>query len=89
MALPTQEEWDKALAEMESLRAGFQKLLKQAHSVGGIQTPRMEGDNLAIILCSYFDDPEQPVDEETGWGADAIDGCNEVLAAIRKHFETN
>lgn len=56
-------------------------------SLGGIRTTRMEGDNLAIILCSYFDNPEQENDDETGWTPDAVAGCEEVLAAIRAHYE--
>ena len=55
--------------------------------LGGIKTPRMGGDNLAIILCTYFDNPEQPNEDETGWTADATAGCDEVLAAIRLHYE--
>lgn len=55
--------------------------------LGGIRTPRMNGDNLAILLCSYFDNPDQPDDDETGWTADAIAGCEEVLAAIRAHYD--
>lgn len=56
-------------------------------SLGGIRTPRMDGDNLSIILCSYFDNPEQENDDETGWTPDAVAGCEEVLAAIRAHYE--
>ncbi len=48
----------------------------------------MEGDNLAVLLCSYFDNPDQPNDDETGWTPDAISGCEEVLAAIRAHYCT-
>lgn len=57
-------------------------------SLGGITTPRMNGDNLAVLLCSYFDNPDQPNEDETGWTADAMAGCEEVLAAIRLHYET-
>ena len=55
--------------------------------LAGIKTPRMGGDNLAIILCTYFDNPEQPNEDETGWTADATAGCDEVLTAIRLHYE--
>jgi len=56
-------------------------------SLGGIKTPRMGGDNLAIVLCGYFDNPDQPNDDDAGWTADAIAGCEEVLAAIRAHYD--
>lgn len=55
--------------------------------LGGIRTERMDGDNLAILLCGYFDNPDQENDDETGWTPDAVSGCDEVLAAIRKHYE--
>lgn len=54
--------------------------------LGGVTTPRMEGDNLAVLLCSVFENPDQEVDEETGWTLDAVTGCNEVLDAIREHY---
>ena len=67
----------------------FSERVKKAGCyVGSIQTPRMEGDNLAIVLCGHFDNPEQPNDDETGWSEDATTGCEEVLAAIRRHYET-
>jgi hypothetical protein len=57
------------------------------HRLGGISTPRMNGDNLAIVLCTFFDNPDPEINDELGWGPDAIAGCDEVLAAIRKHYE--
>ena len=61
---------------------------KLGHSLGGIHTPRMIEDNLAILLCSYFADwSDQEPDGETGWPPDAIERCDEVLAAIRAHYE--
>lgn len=59
---------------------------KLHYSLGGISTPRMEGDNLAILLCSHFDNPEQEENDETHWTPDAEAGCEEVLAAIRSHY---
>ena len=46
----------------------------------------MEDDNLATILCSYFDNPDQEQNDETGWSEDAERGCDEVTQAIRDHF---
>jgi len=51
----------------------------------GIQTPMMNGDNLAVTLCSHFDNPEQP-DDETGWSEDAVRGYTEVIDAIHAHY---
>lgn len=74
---------DAALAGMTAVIGAN---AKPGRTLGSITTPRMNGDNLAIILCSYFDNPDQ-LDDENGWTADAIAGCDEVLAAIRLHYE--
>ncbi|WP_242221656.1 hypothetical protein [Shinella zoogloeoides] len=54
--------------------------------LGGIETPMMNGDNLAILLCTFFDKSEQKNDDETGWSPDAITGMYEVLDAIHRHY---
>lgn len=72
----------------ESAKEERERVVKLGKSIGGIKTPRMEGDNLAIVLCGHFDNPEQEDDGETGWTPDATAGCDEVLAAIRKHYES-
>ncbi|WP_323008974.1 hypothetical protein [Paracoccus sp. (in: a-proteobacteria)] len=56
-------------------------------TLGGITVPDlMHGDNLAITLCTAYDNPDQDADEETGWTPDAISGMEAVLAAIRAHY---
>lgn len=72
-------------AECREMYADYAQ--KAGQRLGGIRTDRMNGDNLAIILCSYFDNPDQQADDETGWTPDGIAGCDEVLAAIRAHYE--
>lgn len=54
--------------------------------LGGVQIDAMQGDNLAITLCSSFDDPDEEVDDETCWGASAISGCTATLDAIHEHY---
>lgn len=56
--------------------------------LGGVETPMMQGDNLAVMLCSFFDNPDQEpgCDDDCGWTADALAGCNEVLEATRAHY---
>lgn len=64
------------------------RLQELGRGVGGVTTDAMGGDNLAIILCTHFADwSDQEPDDETGWPPDAVEKCNEVLAAIRKHYE--
>lgn len=54
-------------------------------SVAGISTPLMYGDNLAVFLCSQFDDGE-PAEDDTGWSPAAIAGYKQVIHAIREHY---
>lgn len=54
-------------------------------TLGGIETPAMDGDNLAITLCSHFDDGEDH-DNDHGWSNAAHDGYMEIIEAIRKHY---
>lgn len=76
------EAFAEAVVQMER-----ERVKKCGDRLGGITIPRMEGDNLAVTLCSHFDNPDQEEDGETGWTPDAIAGCDEVLAAIRSHYE--
>ena len=55
--------------------------------IGGIETPCMGGDNLAVTICSYFNDPDQHEDDETGWGKTATNAWEEVEKAIQDHYE--
>lgn len=54
--------------------------------LGGVESPMMQGDNLAILLCSHFDNPDQEEGDESGWTPDAIAGMYEVLDAIHVHY---
>ena len=55
--------------------------------VGGIETPKMEGDNLSVLLASHFETCDGTLNEDTGWTYEALEGCDEVLDAIRAHFK--
>jgi hypothetical protein len=54
--------------------------------LGSVQTPMMEGENLAIVLCGFFENPDQDCEDDTGWTPDGIKGQDEVLDAIRAHY---
>lgn len=53
--------------------------------LGGIETTLMHGDNLAVTLCTHFDDCADS-DDDTGWSPAAIAGYQEVTAAICEHY---
>lgn len=55
--------------------------------LGSIDTPLMRGDNLAITLCSHFDDGG-PSDDDTGWSEAAIAGYEQVIGAIQAHYSS-
>ncbi len=52
--------------------------------IAGVETPMMEGDNLAVVLCSVFDNPDQEPDDDCGWTPDALAGYEEVIDAIAR-----
>lgn len=73
--------------EAEALEDGLEKALKRAgERLGGVSIERMGGDNLAVTLCSHFDNPDQEQDDDSGWTADAVAGCDETLSAIHAHY---
>ena len=73
---PRQPEPSKLAGELERL----------IDRIMSLSTPMMEGDNLAIVLCSFFENPEQDVCDDTGWTDAATTGYEEVRAAIQDHF---
>jgi hypothetical protein len=70
------------LAERERCAAVVDKA---GDRVGNIETPLMRGDNLAVTLCTHFDDGG-PSDDDTGWSDAAVAGYEQVAAAIRSHY---
>jgi hypothetical protein len=69
---------------LEDVAGGLRDANKR---IGAVSTPIMQGDNLAILLCSWFDDHENE-EGELGWTAAANYGCEEVLNGVRDHYET-
>jgi len=60
----------------------IRKALDNAQSkLGHVSIDAMNGDNLAVTLCSHFDDGEGDEDEN-GWTPAASDGCDDTLKAI-------
>lgn len=55
-------------------------------NLAGVQIDAMHGDNLAITLCAAFDDPDEEVDDEMGWGSSAVSMCTATLDAIHAHY---
>lgn len=78
------EQW---LTEAEQrVRAEIGKAVDKAcETVMSLETPLMEGDNLAVTLCSHFEDCEGESDDN-GWHPKAIEGYEQVKSAIGQHF---
>jgi hypothetical protein len=55
--------------------------------LGGIQVDAMNGDNLAVTLCTHFDDGEESEDDSS-WSKAALDGQSTTLDAIHAHYAT-
>lgn len=55
--------------------------------LGSVSSAMMEGDNLAVLLCGYFDNPDQDgSDDDCGWTPDALTGYTQVCDAIHAHY---
>jgi hypothetical protein len=70
-----------------TIEACAKAIRKASDSLGHVATDRMDLDNLAITLCTHFDNPDQDRDDENGWTEDAHLGCDETLKAIAEHYE--
>ncbi len=62
----------------EDLRAALERAQSK---LGHVSVDAMNGDNLAVTLCTHFDDGEGDEDEN-GWTPAASDGCDSTLKAI-------
>ena len=87
-ALPALLEAAEANAGLEGeverkLRERVEKALDRAENrLGHVSIDAMEGDNLAVTLCSHFDDPDQEPGEN-GWTDAAVNGCDATMKAIK------
>lgn len=70
----------------QRVRAEIARDIKKAcETVMGIETPMMRGDNLAITICTHFEDREGEADDN-GWHPKAIEGHDQVKRGIEQHF---
>lgn len=76
---------EEVVARASKLAALPQAIREANERLPGIETPLMRGDNLAVTLCTLFDDGEPP-DDDTGWSLAATAGYEEVIGAIRGHY---
>ena len=54
----------------------------------GVQAQTMQGDNLAILLASFFEPgiEDDELDDSGTWRQGAIDAADQVLDAIHAHY---
>lgn len=59
-------------------------------TLAGIARDECGGDNLSILLASYFEPAieDDELDDSGTWKQGAIDACNKVLDAIHQHYAT-
>lgn len=82
------EHLEREVARLNTKIKKFEENLDFAiNNVMGIRTPVMEGDNLAILICSMYENCEQVIDEDTSWTPDATNAYEEIKTAIKEHFE--
>jgi hypothetical protein len=68
------------------VREKARKALERAkEKLGHVSIDAMEGDNLAVTLCTRFDDADGEQDEN-GWTEAAVQGCDATLAAIHQVY---
>lgn len=80
---------DQAATPAEDARSRV-KVLEEAlerakHKLGHVSVGCMNGDNLAVTLCTHFDDGEGDEDEH-GWTGAATAGCDATLKAIHAMY---
>jgi hypothetical protein len=72
-----------ALAVMREAEGALARAIE---TVMNVSVPSMGGDNLAVTICSHFDNPDQESDDDCGWTPDAMAAYEELKAAIEAHF---
>lgn len=84
-------------AEREERLALERRVMRAADAIMNISTDAMEGDNLAVILCSHFESADDETEVgENGWSEAVTDAYEDVRKeikrlvdeAIRAHGET-
>lgn len=84
-AFATFEAQAEARGRIAGLREAAKAIERANDRVMGIETPAMQGDNLAVTLCSHFEDDGDDEDDN-GWNEAATTGYEEVRAAIQNHY---
>lgn len=73
--------------EVKVSQADVVRALDRAiEQIMGIEIEAMNGDNLAVTLCSHFDDPDGGELDDNGWSQAATDAYDEIKAEIAGKF---
>lgn len=73
---------DTVVTQADIVRA----LDRAIDKIMGIEIEAMGGDNLAVTLCSHFDDPDGGELDDNGWSQAATDAYDEIKAEIAGKF---
>ena len=52
----------------------------------GIEIEAMNGDNLAVVLCSHFDQDDGSEPDDCGWSQSAVNAYEEIKQEIAGKF---
>lgn len=73
--------------QIEVTQADVIRVLGRAiERIMGVEIDAMGGDNLAIILCNAFDDPDGGEMDDNGWSQAATDAYEEIKDEIDGKF---
>lgn len=65
----------------------MRELDRAIERIMGVEIEQMGGDNLAVLLCSHFDDPDDGSEEcDNGWSQTATDAYEEIKQEITGLF---
>lgn len=70
--------------ELERAEMG-RRIEQVRYRIGGVEIDEMEGDNLAITLCSAFDDPDDEVGEN-GWTERATTCHDKIMSLVHAQY---
>jgi hypothetical protein len=64
----------------------LRQLDRAIERIMGVEIEAMDGDNLAVVLCSHFDDNDGSEPNDCGWSQTAVNAYEEIKQEIAGKF---